>query len=222
MKLTILEWTTRCPLIPWQCIVTAASVAFLSSLSPQKETWCPLAVTHLPTAVTPHPPAPCPAFLALGSLLSGYVSMLSCLSHILFFATPWTVAHQAPLSMDCSLPGSSVRGPLQARIVQWLAMSSSRGSSRSNLRLLHWQAGSLPLSHQGSPYVSADAPVLGVLYRWNRTICDLLCLASLTRHGVFKIHLGYRILPLLHRLWLASHQLVAFLLVSTLWLLWML
>ena len=90
------------------------------------------------------------------------------------------------------------------------------------LCLLYWQVGSLPLSHQGSPYVSADVPVLGVLYKWNRTICDLLCLASLTRHDVFKIHLGYRILPLLHRLWLASHQLVAFLLVSTLWLLWML
>ena len=30
--------------------------------------------------------------------------------------------------MDCSLPGSSVRGILQARILKWVAMSSSRGS----------------------------------------------------------------------------------------------
>ena len=33
-------------------------------------------------------------------------------------------------SMDCSLPGSSVRGILQARILEWVAMPSSRGSSR--------------------------------------------------------------------------------------------
>ena len=29
--------------------------------------------------------------------------------------------------MDCSLPGSSVHGIFQARILQWVAMSSSRG-----------------------------------------------------------------------------------------------
>ena len=32
--------------------------------------------------------------------------------------------------MDCSLPGSSVRGILQARILGWDAISPSRGSSR--------------------------------------------------------------------------------------------
>ena len=32
--------------------------------------------------------------------------------------------------MDCSLPGSSVHGILQARIVEWVAMPSSRGSSQ--------------------------------------------------------------------------------------------
>ena len=37
------------------------------------------------------------------------------------FATPWTVAHQAPLSM----------GILQARILEWVVISSSRGSSRT-------------------------------------------------------------------------------------------
>ena len=30
--------------------------------------------------------------------------------------------------MDCSPPGSSVHGILQARILEWIAMSSSRGS----------------------------------------------------------------------------------------------
>ena len=32
--------------------------------------------------------------------------------------------------MDCSLPGSSVYGILQARILKWVAMPSSRGSSQ--------------------------------------------------------------------------------------------
>ena len=33
--------------------------------------------------------------------------------------------------MDCSLPGSSVHGILQSRILKWVAMLFSRGSSRS-------------------------------------------------------------------------------------------
>ena len=33
--------------------------------------------------------------------------------------------------MDCSLPGSSVHGVLQARILEWVAISFSRGSSQS-------------------------------------------------------------------------------------------
>ena len=32
--------------------------------------------------------------------------------------------------VDCSPPGSSVHGILQARILEWVAMSSSRGASR--------------------------------------------------------------------------------------------
>ena len=33
--------------------------------------------------------------------------------------------------MDYSLPGSSVHGILQAQILEWVAMPSSRGSSQS-------------------------------------------------------------------------------------------
>ena len=41
------------------------------------------------------------------------------------------VAWYPPLAvpMDCSPPGSSVRGILQARLLEWVAVSSSRGSS---------------------------------------------------------------------------------------------
>ena len=58
--------------------------------------------------------------------------------------------------MGCSLPVSSVHGILRARILEWVAISSSRGSSwprdRTHIsNLLNGQAGSLPLGHQGSP-----------------------------------------------------------------------
>ena len=59
--------------------------------------------------------------------------------------------------MDHSPPGSSIHGILQARILQWVAMPSSRGSSQPrdwtqvSLCLLHWQAGSLPLAPSGKP-----------------------------------------------------------------------
>ena len=35
--------------------------------------------------------------------------------------------------MDCSLPGSSVHGIFQARVLEWVATSFSRGSSRSSI-----------------------------------------------------------------------------------------
>ena len=59
--------------------------------------------------------------------------------------------------MDCSLPGNSVHGILQARILEWVAMPFSKGSSRPRDRT-HFSCVScisrwvlLPLSHLGSP-----------------------------------------------------------------------
>ena len=55
--------------------------------------------------------------------------------------------------MDCSLPGSSVHGILQARILEWVAMPSS--GDLPNLRIeprsLALQVDSLPVELQGSP-----------------------------------------------------------------------
>ena len=50
--------------------------------------------------------------------------------------------------VDCSPPGSSVLGISQSRILEWIAISYSKGL---NLHLLHWQVDSLPLHHLGSP-----------------------------------------------------------------------
>ena len=65
--------------------------------------------------------------------------------------------------MDYSLPSSSVHGILQARILEWVATPSSRGSSPPrdgtyvSYIYLHWQAGSLPLVPPGKPFISPAA-----------------------------------------------------------------
>ena len=75
----------------------------------------------------------------------------------------WCLALCDPVG--CSTPGSSVHGILQARILEWVAMPSSRGSSRPRdrpclLHLLHWQAGSLPLAPPGKPRNDPDKQLI--------------------------------------------------------------
>ena len=66
--------------------------------------------------------------------------------------------------MDYNLPGSSVHGILQARILEWVAVSFSKGSScpRDQTQLSCLAGDSLSLSHQGSPL--STYYVYGVLY----------------------------------------------------------
>ena len=70
-----------------------------------------------------------------------HVCLLSCFSRVWLIATPWTIAHQALLSMGFSrqehwsmLPCSSLGDLPNPRIDPCL------------LHLLYWQAGSLPLT----------------------------------------------------------------------------
>ena len=73
-------------------------------------------------------------------------------------ASPWTVTRQAPLSM----------GILQARLLEWVARSSSRGIYPNQglnpclFCLLQCQAGSLPLA-VGVDYKYLGAIVMQVL-----------------------------------------------------------
>ena len=80
--------------------------------------------------------------------------------------------------VDCSPPGSSVHGILQARTLEGVAMPSSRGSSQSEIkpRSPTLQADSLPTEPPGKPKVLVcrnpgpipvpiDWPLIGV--------CDL-------------------------------------------------
>ena len=70
--------------------------------------------------------------------------------------------------MDCSPPGSSVRGILQGRILEWVAISPPGDLPNSGIFqgifptqgwhlhlfcLLYWQGGSLPLAPPGKPSV---------------------------------------------------------------------
>ena len=56
--------------------------------------------------------------------------------------------------MDCSLPGSSVHGISQAIVLEWIAISFSKGifpTQGSNPGLPHCRQTLYRLSHQGSP-----------------------------------------------------------------------
>ena len=83
--------------------------------------------------------------------LHAYV--LSCFNCVLLFAIPWSAALQALQSM----------GILQARILEWVVMPSSRGSSLPRGRtpvscLQPWQAGSssvVPPGNQGIPQTTS-------------------------------------------------------------------
>ena len=61
--------------------------------------------------------------------------------------------------VDYSLPGSSVHGILQARILEWVVIPFGKGifpiqgSNPCLLCLLHWQVGSLPLVPPGNIYL---------------------------------------------------------------------
>ena len=79
--------------------------------------------------------------------------MLSC---VRLFVTPWTVAHQSPLSMEFSKQEhcSSLPYPSPGDLPY----------SGIELNLLHQQADSLPLSHQGSPCSLSRAWLLLLFY----------------------------------------------------------
>ena len=82
--------------------------------------------------------------------------------------------------MNCSLPGSSVLEISQARILEWVAISSSRylfnpGIEPTSLAYPVWQTDSLPLSHLGGPFSCIS-----------HYLCDMLSWAkSLSRVRLF-------------------------------------
>ena len=98
--------------------------------------------------------------------------------------------------MDCGLPGSSIHGILWAKILEWVAMSSSRGSSRPRIEpgsLMSpasvggffttnatweapWGAWDVP-KVRGRKTGSAEAPVAALLWAgpWSRRLSSSVC-----------------------------------------------
>ena len=73
-------------------------------------------------------------------------NVLCLVIQLCLICDPWTAVHQAPLST----------GTLQARILEWVAMTSSRGSSQpqeSNPGLPQYRQLLYHMSHQGSPWL---------------------------------------------------------------------
>ena len=85
--------------------------------------------------------------------------------------------------LDCSLPGSSVHGVLQARILEWVAIFllqgifSTQGSNLHTLCLLCCRQILYLLSHQGSPFSSVQLLSSGRLFA---TPWTAACQASLS------------------------------------------
>ena len=86
------------------------------------------------------------------------------LSCVPLFVTPWTVASQTPLSM----------GILHSRILEWVAMPSSRGSFQPRSPTL--QVDSLPSEPQGKPKNTgvSSLSLLQVIFLTQELNCGLL------------------------------------------------
>ena len=95
--------------------------------------------------------------------------MLGCLSCILLFATLWTVALQAPLSMEFSRQeywsGSPIHGVF---LTQEL--------NPCLLCLLHWQVSSLPLALPGKPMCTLDSQYDRIFNLYSEYIMRNACL----------------------------------------------
>ena len=87
-------------------------------------------------------------------------------SRVWLSATPWTVAHQAPLSMEFSRQNIGVSCPFLFQ-----GILPTQGSNPHVLQFLHWQADSLPLNHLGSP--STGEWITNVTYTYNGMLFSL-------------------------------------------------
>ena len=100
------------------------------------------------------------------------VLVLGHFSHVQLFVIPWAV--------DCSLPGSSVWGILHERTLEWVAISSPRGSSQ----LRNWTLVSrisctagrfffffLPLSHWSFYYNLIITVIITIIIILSEALC---------------------------------------------------
>ena len=101
------------------------------------------------------------------------------LSHGWLFATPWTVAPWAPLSMY--FPGKNT-GVGCHFLLQVIFLT--QGSNVCLLCFLHWQANSLPLCHLGNPLNSVSPPSTQWAHHTLNYSVGILCMPFLRRSVV--------------------------------------
>ena len=87
--------------------------------------------------------------------------------------------------MDCSLPGSSVHGIFQARVLEWGAIAFSALNTKSPLLHHHHPQ---PLASTDVLSDSVNLTILGISYKWDQiifvcTYCLLEC--------IFKVNFMY-------------------------------
>ena len=115
-------------------------------------------------------------FILLGTVVKGIVSGIVNI-FLIVYCVCCAKSLQSCLTLwdplDYSLPDSSIYGILWARIQEWVAMPSSRGSysprgrTLSLLCLLHWQECSLPLVPPGKiVYKNATDFCIFTVYSW--------------------------------------------------------
>ena len=83
---------------------------------------------------------------------------------------PWVCVSHSVMSnssdsLDCSPPGSSVHGILQARILEWIAISFSRGiflTQKLKPGFLHCRQILYRLSYKGSPMMWDNSLILSL------------------------------------------------------------
>ena len=114
-RICVVHWASLLPYfspaIPTPFTVhLSTSTARCTNFIPAGKVWSPS---------FPHPHLTLSLIFSVGRRTHS-VTCAWLLSHVWCFATPWTIACQAPLSIEI----------LQARILEWIAMPSSRGSSQ--------------------------------------------------------------------------------------------
>ena len=112
-------------------------------------------------------------------------SVIKCKHHKIryMFSCVWHVCTQLYVilcdPMGCSSPGSSVLRISQAQILEWVAISSSRGSSQlrdepASLTLPALQVDSLPLVPSGKPFSYVCYTHKTTYLRFSKCILHLL------------------------------------------------
>ena len=107
---------------------------------------------------------------------------------LLFFSC--SVMSNFVTPMDCSTPGPSVHGILQAKILEWVAISFSRGSPRPRDQIHVSYIGRRILYHwttREAPYIS----MLLLLLLLSRFSCVRLCVTPETAAHQAPLSLGF-------------------------------